>query len=105
MRRCIAEVGPGLHTAGAFSARAFEAIAQAANTRHIRNSVETGSGAGASTLLFSHLSEHHTVFALDDGNGSINNVRRSSLLRENVVTFVEGPTQATLPHYHFTQKL
>jgi hypothetical protein len=101
--RLIAEVGPGLHSAGTFSALAFEAIARAAHKLKIRNSVETGSG--ASTLLFSHLSEHHTVFALDDGNGSITNVRRSPLLRQSAVTFVEGPTQATLPQYRFTEKL
>ena len=103
IRRRIAEVGPGLHSAGTFSARTFEAIARAAHKRQIRNSVETGSG--ATTLLFSHLSEHHTVFALDGGSGSIANVRRSPLLRRNVVTFVEGPTQATLPQYRFTEKL
>ena len=103
IRRRIAEVGPGLHTAGTFSPRVFEALAEAAGRLHIRNSVETGSG--ASTLLFSHLSEHHTVFALDDGSGSVDNVRRSSLLREGVVTFVEGPTQATLPWHHFSDKL
>lgn len=103
IRRRIAEVGPGLHSAGTFSLRTFEAIAQAVHNRRIRNSAETGSG--ASTLLFSHLSEHHTVFALEDGRGSINNVRRSPLLRQNVVTFVEGPTQVTLPQYHFSEKL
>src|ERR1051325_9132026 len=103
IRRRIAEVGPGLHTAGTFSPRVFEALAEAAGRLHIRNSVETGSG--ASTLLFSHLSEHHTVFALDDGSGSRDHVRRSSLLREGVVTFVEGPTQATLPWHHFSDKL
>jgi hypothetical protein len=59
IRRRIAEVGPGLHGAGTFSARTLEAIAQAAGRRQIRNSVETGSG--ASTLLFSHLSARHTV--------------------------------------------
>jgi Methyltransferase domain len=103
IRRLIAEVAPGLHSAGTFSARTFEAIARAAHKRQIHNSVETGSG--ASTLLLSHLSEHHTVFALDDGSGSITNVRRSPLLRQSVVTFVEGPTQATLPQYRFTEKL
>ncbi len=103
IRRRIAEVGPGLHSAGTFSARTFQAIARAAHKRQIHNSVETGSG--ASTLLFSHLSEHHTVFALDAGSGSITNVRRSPLLRQDVVTFVEGPTQATLPQYRFTEKL
>ncbi len=101
--RRIAEVGPGLHNAGAFPARTLEAIAHAARGRRIRASAETGSG--ASTLLFSHLSERHTVFALDGGSGSVANVRRSPLLRPNVVTFVEGPSQATLPRHRFTEKL
>jgi hypothetical protein len=103
IRRRIAEVAPSLHNAGTFSARTFEAIARAAQERQIVNSVETGSG--ASTLLFSHLSEHHTVFALDGGSGSVTNVRQSALLRSNAVTFIEGPTQATLPRHHFTEKL
>jgi hypothetical protein len=101
--RRIAEVAPSLHSAGTFSARTLEAIARAAVKRKIHHSAETGSG--ASTLLFSHLSQHHTVFALDAGSGSITNVRRSPLLRPNVVTFVEGPTQATLPQHGFAQKL
>ena len=103
IRRYIAEVGPGLHSAGTFSTRRFEAIAQASRKLRIRNSVETGSG--ASTLLFSHLSEHHTVFALDGGTGSVTNVRRSPLLRRDGVTFVEGPTQVTLPQHHFTEPM
>jgi hypothetical protein len=103
VRRRIAEVAPGLHSAGAFSARALEAIERAAAKRQIRNSVETGSG--ASTLLLSHLSERHTVFALDGGNGSVANVRRSPLLRPDAVTFIEGPTQVTLPQHSFTQGL
>lgn len=32
-------------------------------------------------------------------------MRRSPLLRPNVVTFVEGPTQATLPQHRFIEKL
>ncbi len=101
--RHIVEVAPSLHSAGTFSARTFEAIAGAARRVRIRNSVETGSG--ATTLLFSQLSEHHTVFALDDGSGSVTNVRRSPLLRRDVVTFVEGPTQITLSQHRFTGKL
>jgi hypothetical protein len=58
--RQIVEVAPGLHSAGTFTAPTFEAIAKATRKLEIRNSVETGSG--ASTLLFSHLSERHTVF-------------------------------------------
>ena len=96
-------MAPGLHSAGTFPARALEAIASATRKLHIRNSAETGSG--ASTLLFSHVSEHHTVFALDAGSGSVTNVRRSPLLRPDVVTFVEGPTQLTLPQHRFTGKL
>jgi hypothetical protein len=101
--RHIVEVAPSLHSAGTFSARTFEAIANSVDKLQIHNSVETGSG--ASTLLFSHRSEHHTVFALDDGSGSVSNVRRSPLLRRNAVTFVEGPTQVTLPRHRFTEKL
>jgi hypothetical protein len=99
----ILEIAPGLHGAGAFSARALTAIARHARTREIHCSAETGSG--ASTLLFSHLSRRHTVFALDGGSGSVVNVRRSPLLRPGVVTFVEGPTQLTLPRHRFEEKL
>ena len=96
-------MGPGLHSAGTFSIKTLTAIARWAPTRPIHHSAETGSG--ASTLLLSHLSEQHTVFALDAGSGSITNVRRSPLLRPDVVTFVEGPTQVTLPQHRFTDKL
>jgi hypothetical protein len=99
----ILEIAPGLHGLGAFSARALVATARHARTREIRHSAETGSG--ASTLLCSHLSRRHTVFALDGGSGSVANVRRSALLRPGVVTFVEGPTQLTLPRHRFEEKL
>ncbi len=56
-------------------------------------------------MPFSHLSSEHTAFSLDGGSGSITNVRRSPLLRPNVVSFVEGPSQATLPTYRFNGKL
>ena len=101
--RRIIEIAPGLHSAGTFSQRAFNTIARGASKRKISNSVETGSG--ASTLLFSHLSSNHTVFALDAGSGSVVNIRRSPLLRADVVTFIEGPTQRTLPQYRFAEKL
>jgi Methyltransferase domain len=101
--RRILEISPGLHGAGTFSPRTLQAIARKASQRRIRNSAETG--CGASTLLFSHLSERHTVFALEDGRGSVANVRRSPLLRPDVVSFVEGPSQATLPGHRFDAKL
>jgi Methyltransferase domain len=103
LQRRIVEVAPGLHTAGTFSPRALAAIAKHAGRRHILHSAETG--CGASTLLLSHLSAQHTVFALDDGSGSVTSVRRSALLRPNIVTFVEGPTQKTLPRHCFTDRL
>jgi hypothetical protein len=64
--------------------------------------VETG--AGKTTLLFSHLSSHHTVFALDAG-ASISQVKASPLFNSEHVTFVEGPTQLTLPHHDFVKNV
>lgn len=101
--RQILEVAPMLHSAGTFAARTLEAIADAARQKEIGHSAETGSG--VSTLLFSHLSKQHTVFAVDEGSGSIRNIQRSPLLGSRVVTFVEGPTQRTLPRYEFTERL
>jgi predicted O-methyltransferase YrrM len=102
IRRKILEVQPVLHGAGTVSAEAVAAIARHAGAREIRQSVETG--CGATTLLLSHLSNHHTVFALDVG-ASVANVRRSPLLRAEAVRFVEGPSQRTLPQHRFTEKL
>jgi hypothetical protein len=100
--RQVLELRATLHGAGSLSAGALEAVARHASTRRIRHSAETG--CGATTLLLSHLSENHTVFALDIGD-SLSSVRRSALLRPEVVTFVEGPSQRTLPRHHFSDKL
>ncbi|MCM3881631.1 MAG: class I SAM-dependent methyltransferase [Vicinamibacterales bacterium] len=99
----IIHAAPSLHRAGTFSSRALEAIFEHASQRTISHSAETGSG--ASTLLFSHLSDHHLVFAVDDGTESIRAVRTSRLLRPGVVTFIEGPTQLTLPVHRFDASL
>jgi hypothetical protein len=99
----IVQIAPSLHRAGTFSPAALEAIARHAAVRPIRHSMETGSG--ASTLLLSHASRNHTVFALDGGTGSISGVKASPLLRREVVTFVEGPTQLTLPAHVFSAGL
>jgi hypothetical protein len=96
----ILKVAPLLHTAGVFSPAALEALARHASRRTVLRSAETG--CGATTLLLSHLSANHTVFALDAGSGSVVNVQRSPLLRRETVTFVEGPTQVTLPRHEFT---
>jgi|SRR5262245_36231151 len=99
----VVKIAPSLHSAGTFSAPALEALFRHASAQPLQRSVETGSG--ASTLLFSHLSEHHTVFAMDGGTGSVKAVQSSPLLRRDAVTFVEGPTQLTVPTYKFTGRL
>jgi hypothetical protein len=64
----------------------------------IFQSVETG--LGRTTLLLSHLSSSHFVFALDSGE-SITQVKKSPLFNPKNVTFIEGPSQRTLPQYCF----
>lgn len=99
----IAKLPPDWHGAGSLSPNALRAIARhAENVGTIQNSVETGSG--KTTLLFSHLSSNHIVFALDGGK-SISQVKSSQLFNPEHVTFVEGPTQLTLPHYKFMKEV
>jgi predicted O-methyltransferase YrrM len=99
----VERVAAQLHTAGTFSPTTLRALARHATARSVRHSAETGSG--ASTLLFSQLSAQHTVFALDAGTNSIRAIQSSPLLRSDVVTFVEGPTQQTLPRHVFPHPL
>src|SRR5688572_32908228 len=95
----IAELPSNWHDGGMVSAASLRAIAEhAASVGPIRNSVETGSG--VTTLLLSHLSADHRVFAVDGGN-SISEVRKSPLFKSQNVTYVEGFTQVTLPNYTF----
>ena len=99
----IAASAGNLHTAGTFSAAAFRAMAGHLSNLDLFHSVETGSG--ASTLLLSRLSPDHTVFAVDDGNGSITRVKSSPLFDASTTKFIEGPTQITLPKYSFEHSL
>jgi Methyltransferase domain len=71
--------------------------------RTVNRSVETGTG--KSSILFSHISDVHTIFAIDDPEGALNNVRTSPLLREASVEIIVGPTQRTLPGYAFSAPL
>jgi hypothetical protein len=93
------------HGAGTFRREALEKVLEHANGLDIQYSAETGTG--KTTLLFSHLSAHHTVFAKEDsGDGdSLKVVRESPILRSEVVEFVVGPTQRTLPTHEFRSKL
>ena len=95
----IAALPSDWHDAGSMNRDVLEAIARRCqDVKAIRQSAETG--AGRTTLLFSHLSEHHIVFAKDDGR-SITETRACPLLKPERVTFVEGPTQRTLPQHDF----
>lgn len=90
------------HAAGCLEMPNLEALARHAAARSIRRSVETG--AGKSTLLLSHLSEQHTVFALDAGQ-SLTRAASNALLRTDRVRFIDGPSQHTLMHHQFTEPL
>ena len=95
----IASLPRNWHQAGGLAKKAMEGIAKhCAGGERLQHTVETGSG--KSTLLFSHLSDHHLVFSLDRGE-SVAQVRNSPLCRKDVVEFVEGPTQKTLPGFRF----
>src|SRR6266850_3736691 len=90
------------HGVGSAGPNALRAIARHARRMgRVANSLETGSG--KTTLLFSHLSENHLTFAIDEGN-SISQVKKSPLFNPHNVTFVEGLTQVTLPKYNFEHK-
>lgn len=84
------------HKSGSLHASVLEKIAAVGQGMDIKHSVETGTG--KSTLLLSHLSQNHTVFAQDDcGNGdSLKTTMSSPLLRKDQVSFIVGPTQKTL---------
>jgi Methyltransferase domain len=91
----------GEHASGTFGSNVLLKIAELA-PKTVNYSVETG--CGKSTILFSHLSQRHMVFAVDDSvhkNGSLPFVRQCPLFQTHIVKFVLGPTQKTLPQYTF----
>jgi hypothetical protein len=93
------------HRSGSLHPSVLEKIAEIGQSIGIKHSVETGTG--KSTLLLSHLSESHTVFTQDDsGTGdSLHATRNSTLLRQDRVSFIVGPTQKTLPKWEFQDSL
>jgi hypothetical protein len=99
----ISRLPENWHGAGQVHASTLRVILKhARRIGPISHTAETGSG--ITTLFFSHLSPHHITFALDHGQ-SISNVRNNALFRSERVTFIEGPSQATLPAYRFEHKL
>jgi hypothetical protein len=100
----IAQLPGDWHAGGTVSGKVLGAIARHAGERDVACSVETG--CGKTTLLFSHLSANHKVFAVEIGdNRSVSVVRDSPLLNWSTVELIEGPTQLTLPKHTFAQKL
>jgi predicted O-methyltransferase YrrM len=104
LRRRISTLPPDWHGSGTVGDLVIDALIRHVGGR-TRRSVETGTG--RTTLLFSHLSEHHTVFTVDDsGDGeSLRAVQDSPLLNASAVHFVLGRTQETLRDYHFDTPL
>ncbi len=95
----IAALPEDWHGAGSVTRNVLEAIMRHATAiGPIRRSAETG--CGKTTLLLSHLSGDHTVFAVDAGR-SISLAKASPILKAGTTSFVEGPTQRTLPAHKF----
>ena len=103
--REITDLPENWHGAGCCGPVPLRAMALQGQDRRIIHSAETG--VGKSTLLLSHVSQHHTAFAVDDtgGTDSLAKVRASPLLKRDAVDFVTGPTQETLPRHKFADRL
>ena len=99
----IAKLPVNWHRVGSVSIPVLEAIAAHTGTGRIGHTAETGTG--KTTLLFSHISADHKVFAHDTDDESMSLVRASPLLRRETVEFVVGPTQRTLPAWQSDKPL
>lgn len=99
----IVEVAAVLHPGQALPRDTLRALANHLHSRDVRFSAETGSG--ASTLLFSHLSTNHKVFAKGGVDGIVERIKSSSFLGPGALEFIDGPTQQTLPRHTFPNKL
>lgn len=103
----IYDLPESFHKVGILGAPALKAIVKFASNMEVNYTAETGSG--QSTLLFSHLSSNHIVFALnlhaDSDTESVTAVERSKLFNSKAVEFIIGPSQITLPKYRFGNHL
>jgi Methyltransferase domain len=66
-------------------------------------SAETG--CGGSTIVLSHISKHHTAFAMEGADRTITGLSQHSDFRPDTVAFVEGETKRTLPLHLFEDRL
>ena len=99
------ELQHGAQAAGTVSERVLRKIVEL-SPKPLRYSAETGSG--KTTVLLSHLADHHLCFTCDDRGiprGSIDFVQNCPLFRFDKITFVLGPTQRTLPSYKFSHMI
>lgn len=88
------------HAAGAFPTNVLRRIEEILPPK-IESSAETG--CGKSTILFSNISKHHKVFALDDRNSANSSVRfftDCSLTNHDRIETIFGSTQETLLNYN-----
>jgi hypothetical protein len=88
------------HPWDAMAPSALEALAKRGPFQF---SVETG--CGGSTIVLSHISKHHTAFAIEGAERTITGVRQHSDFRPEDVVFVEGETKCTLPRHSFEEPL
>jgi hypothetical protein len=99
----IAELPGGWHRDGSpLPLKVLERIVVHLGSGPVDHSIETGTG--KSTLLFSHVSQDHKVFTLKN-NASFEAVVSCPILNREVVEFIDGPTQITLPRYPFANKI
>lgn len=88
------------HVAGAFQTAVLRRLEQLLPTE-IHYTAETG--CGKSTILFSNVSPHHTVFCLDDrqhgDDSSISFYETCALTKPDRIHLILGPTQKTLPTF------
>ena len=88
-----------LHRSGSFSNKILKEIERILPP-HVENSAETG--CGKSTILFSNISNNHTVFTVDDSeyeNSSIKFFTECPLTNMHKIKTVFGSTQQTLKEY------
>jgi len=90
------------HDAGNLNPAVLTAIAGHAARVGARETAETG--CGLSTVVLSAIADCHTCFTVASGN-SLALVQAVPHLRQNIVNFVVGPSQLTLPGHSFTRPL
>lgn len=93
------------HRAGAFPTDVLRLLERMLPPS-LQASAETG--CGKSTILFSNISAHHTVFCLDDrkhgAGSSVAFFQQCPLTKPERIEAVFGPTQRTLPLYQHARR-